>query len=133
MPWRDTRTSSCSDWKKSVNLHGSWPPMATRETRRAARRETLEATVSATPRERPLLQPYPGTRMLLHHPSEKPAHVPAAIWKGICGRSGVAMTARERRAHLSTIALSTPKTRGMIMDGVGASYGNGVEMRFYRC
>lgn len=72
-------------------------------------------------------------RSLLQHPMERPADVPAIVWHHFHDAfTRVATTPRERKAHMSTLGLSDPKTRGMVLDGVAVSMGNGVERRFYR-
>ena len=81
----------------------------------------------------PSSTPSPGNRSCLQLPMERPADCPPMVWKYFHDEmTRVATTPRERKLHMSTLGLTKQKDRGMVLDGIGVSHGNGIDTRFYR-
>eukprot|EP00656_Telonema_subtile_P025079 TRINITY_DN27204_c0_g1_i1.p1 TRINITY_DN27204_c0_g1~~TRINITY_DN27204_c0_g1_i1.p1 ORF type:complete len:134 (-),score=19.32 TRINITY_DN27204_c0_g1_i1:141-542(-) len=78
--------------------------------------------------------PVGATRMLLQQPMERPCDVPPIVWEHFHDAfTRVATTPRERKAHESTLWLTDPAKRGMVLDGVATTMGNGANRRFQYC
>eukprot|EP00658_Telonema_sp_P-2_P022132 TRINITY_DN18838_c0_g2_i1.p2 TRINITY_DN18838_c0_g2~~TRINITY_DN18838_c0_g2_i1.p2 ORF type:complete len:150 (-),score=26.94 TRINITY_DN18838_c0_g2_i1:205-654(-) len=79
-------------------------------------------------------EPPGSVRALLQQPEHRPAHVSSLEWNITCWErervGGSMISPRERKGSQSLAWISHESERGMLLDGVAVSMGNGADRRF---